>query len=54
MSTVVKEQEKSTIEKLREIRDKVSAETQNMNFQELKKYVEQQLQESLFPQSVWI
>ena len=45
--------EKSTLEQLREIRDKVSAETKNMAFLELKKYVELQLQESLFPKSVW-
>ena len=53
MNTVAEEREKSTIEKLREIRDRVSAETQNMTFVELKKYVEYQLQESLFPKSVW-
>jgi len=53
MNTVVEKREKSTIEKLREIRDRVSAETQNMTFTELKKYVEYQLRESLFPKSVW-
>jgi len=46
-------EEKSTLEQLREIRDKVSDETQNMTFSEFKKYVESQLQESLFPKSVW-
>ena len=50
---VVEKNGKSTIEELREIRDKVSMETQNMTFAELKKYVEYHLQESLFPKSVW-
>jgi len=53
MSTVEEKNEKSTLEQLREIRDKVSAETQNMTFSELKKYVESQLQEPLFPKAVW-
>jgi len=53
MNTVVIPKEPSAIEKLREIRDTVSAETHNMTFQELKRYIENQLQESLFPQSVW-
>jgi hypothetical protein len=53
MNTVEEKGEKSTLEQLREIRDKVSAETQNMNFSELKKYVESQLHESLFPKTVW-
>ena len=53
MNTAEEKKEKSTIEQLREIRDKVSIETQNMSFSELEKYVESQLQESLFPKSVW-
>ena len=53
MSTVEEKREKSTLEQLREIRDEVSAETQNMTFLDLKKYVESQLQESLFPKKVW-
>ena len=36
--------EKSMLEQLRDIRDKVSAEIQNMTFSELKKYVDYQLQ----------
>ena len=36
--------QKSMLEQLRDIRDKVSAETQNMTFLELKKYVDYQLQ----------
>jgi len=53
MNAVEEKKEKSTLEQLREIRDKISAETQNMTFSELKKYVEYQLQESLYPKSVW-
>jgi len=53
MNTVEEKREKSTLEQLREIRDKVSAETQNMTFSELKKYVESQLQESSFPKTAW-
>ena len=54
MNTAEKRKGKSTLEQLREIRDNVSAETQNMSFLELKKYVESQLQESQFPKSVWV
>ena len=49
----IEKKEKSMLEQLREIRDKVSAETQNMTFSELKKYIESHLQESLFPNTVW-
>jgi len=53
MNTTEEKKEKSIIEQLREIRDTVSVETQNMTFLELKEYVECQLQESLYPKSVW-
>jgi len=53
MNATVEKKGKSTPEQLREIRDKVSTETQNMTFLELKNYIESQLQESLFPMSVW-
>jgi len=53
MNTVEEKREKSMLEQLREIRDKVSAETQYMTFSELKKYVESHIQESLFPKTVW-
>ncbi len=43
--------QKSTVEQLREIRDKVSSETQNMSFEELKKYVEERL--TLHPLKNW-
>jgi hypothetical protein len=44
---------KSTIEQLREIRDKISAETQDMTFEEFRKYIDQHLSGSLHPKSVW-
>lgn len=44
---------KSTIEQLREIRDKISAETQDMTFEQLKKYVEDRMTETLHPSAVW-
>ena len=53
MNTVEEKKEKSMIEQLREIRDKISSETQNMTFLELKEYIEAQLDESVFPKSVW-
>ncbi len=44
---------KSTIEQLREIRDKISAETQNMTFEQLQRYIEERLTETLHPTAVW-
>jgi hypothetical protein len=44
---------KSTIELLREIRDKISAETQDMTFDQLKKYVDEHLTETLHPNAAW-
>ena len=35
-----------TVKMMREIRDKISAETQNMSFEEFKKYIETQLKAS--------
>ena len=43
----------STIEQLREIRDKISAETQDMTFEQFKKYVEEHLKETLHPTAAW-
>ena len=54
MKTIQVKKEKSTLEHLREIRDKVSSETQNMTFEELKKYIDCQLEEPLHPDAVWI
>ena len=53
MKTKKKQAEKSTIEQLRDIRDKISSETQNMTFEQLQKYIEERLTESLHPASVW-
>lgn len=44
-------QEKSAIEQLREIRDKISLDIQDMTFDQLKKYVEERL--TLHPTRVW-
>ena len=54
METLIEKKEKSTIDQLREIRDKMSAETENMNFEEFKKYVEYQLQDSTYSKTVWM
>jgi hypothetical protein len=54
MKTKKQKSEKSTIEQLREIRDKISVETQNMTFAELKRYVDEQLNKApLYPLTVW-
>lgn len=46
--------EKSTIEQLRDIRDKVSMETKDMTFEQLKKYVDEHLQsQSLHGKREW-
>ncbi len=42
---------KSEIEQLREIRDKISLEIQDMTFQELQKYIKDKL--TLHPKSSW-
>ena len=44
---------KSTLEQLRAIRDKISSETQNMTFEQLQNYIDQQLTETLHPTAVW-
>jgi RNase adaptor protein for sRNA GlmZ degradation len=54
METKKSKTEKSTMEQLREIRDNVSIETQNMTFAELRNYIDKQLrQQSLHPISTW-
>ena len=53
METKIEKKEPSTIKQLREIRDKMSAETQKMTFEELKRYVDYQLQGSMYSKSVW-
>jgi hypothetical protein len=53
MKTEKQQTGNSTIEQLREIRDKISAETQDMTFEQLKKYVEERLTETLHPTAAW-
>ncbi len=51
MKTEKIKKEKSAIEQLREIRDKISLDIQDMTFDQLKKYVEERL--TLHPTSAW-
>lgn len=44
---------KSTIEQLREIRDIISTETQDMTFEQLKKYIDERMTETIYPAAVW-
>ena len=53
MRTKNKQTEKSTIETLREIREKVSSETQNMSFEQLQKYIQEKLKETIHPTVNW-
>ncbi len=53
MKTEKQKTRKSTIELLREIRDKISAETQNMTFEQLQKYIEERLTKTLHPTAAW-
>jgi hypothetical protein len=41
-----KEKEFDAVKMMREIREKISAETQNMSFEELKAYIKKKLEES--------
>ncbi|MEY2761827.1 MAG: hypothetical protein RLZZ96_1727 [Bacteroidota bacterium] len=43
METIKKEKQFDAVNMMREIRDKISSETQNMTFEELKAYIKQQL-----------
>lgn len=43
METIKKEKQFDSVKMMREIRDKISSETQNMTFDELKAYIKQQL-----------
>lgn len=47
MKTTKKEKTFDAVSMMREIRDKISAETQNMTFEELKAYIEKRLSENL-------
>ena len=51
MKKEIKKTGKSTVQQLREIRDKVGLEIQDMNFEQLKKYLENKI--TLHPPSVW-
>lgn len=44
METTKKEKQFDAVKMMREIRDKISAETQNMTFDELKAYIKQKLE----------
>ena len=50
-----KAKQKSIMVELREIRDKISLETQDMNYEELRKYIDEHLSTpgSLYPKEVW-
>ena len=46
MKTTKKEKTYDAVKMMREIRDKISSETQDMTFSELKAYIQKQLAES--------
>jgi hypothetical protein len=46
METTKKEKTFDAVKMMREIRDKISAETQNMSFEELKEYIKKKLAEN--------
>jgi hypothetical protein len=46
MEMIKKQKTFDAVKMMREIRDKISAETQNMTFEELKAYIKKQLSES--------
>ena len=46
MKTIKKEKTYDAVKMMREIRDKISYETQDMTFSELKAYIQKQLAES--------
>jgi len=46
METIKKEKAFDAVKMMREIRDQISAETENMTFEELKAYINKQLSES--------
>ena len=46
METIKKEKTFDAVKMMRDIRDKVSSETQNMTFPELKEYIKIQIKES--------
>jgi hypothetical protein len=46
METIKKEKTFDAVKMMREIRDKISSETQNMTFAELKDYIQTKIKES--------
>jgi len=46
METTKKEKQFDAVKMMRDIRDKISSETQNMTFDELKEYIKQKLADS--------
>jgi CO dehydrogenase/acetyl-CoA synthase beta subunit len=46
METTKKEKQFDAVKMMRDIRDKISSETENMTFEELKAYIKKQLTES--------
>jgi hypothetical protein len=46
METNKKEKQFDAVKMMRDIRDQISSETQNMNFEELKAYIKQKLADS--------
>jgi len=52
MKTKQKQTGKSTIDRLREIRDEISAETQDLTFEQFQKYVDERLTVAIHPQEV--
>jgi hypothetical protein len=46
METNKKEKHFDAVKMMREIRDKISSETQNMSFEELKAYIKNKLEEN--------
>jgi hypothetical protein len=46
MKTIKQEKAFDAVKMMREIRDKISADTQNMTFEELKAYIKEHLKDS--------
>ena len=46
METIKKEKTFDAVKMMRDIRDKISSETQNMTFAELKEYIQTKIEES--------
>jgi hypothetical protein len=46
METIKKKKTVEAVKMMREVREKISSETQNMTFDELKAYIKKQLSES--------